>query len=398
MAVGKSWAYLEEYGAEAVQAWELKQERAKYGNKPLDRVFWSNHQTGLRKPLKHTVRGETTFFSYLPGQTGSGGAGESLSHKLLKRAIAGMTGTKLILSDGFGEHQIQVTHGETEKLILDGPYRADAYLRFTSESRLGLRWSGEVYVEVRHKHAVPIEKEQALQAAGAPVIEVTLNDIFLYGEGHDTTTAVKEAAHIARMRNMLQKGFLKGVVIGDRISVEFLREQVGWLQDDVKRLTGELDAAHKTSARTTAQLATATKRVAELEAAKKRLGTDLDDMRSQRDAALNDCDIERGKADGLATDLEGTRAALAESEKENRGLWWLTGAAILALAVITGVQIARRFSSSAETAPVEVATPAPLPTPTPAAAASKPAKKVKRAQPAKVPATVSEPLPVSDGQ
>ena len=398
MAVGKSWAYLEEYGADTVQAWELKQERAKYGNKPLERVFWSNHQTGLRKPLKHKILGETTFFSYLPGQTGSGGAGESLSHKLLKRAIAGMTGTKLVLNDGLGEHQIQVTHGETERLILDGPYRADAYLQFTSESWLGLRWSGEVYVEVRHKHAVPIEKEQALHAAGAPVIEVTLNDIFLYGEGHDTTTAAKEAAHVARMRNMLQKGFLKGVVIGDRISIEFLREQVRWLQDDMKRLTGELDAAHNAGEQTTTQLATATKLVTELEAAKRRLGTDLDVMRIQRDAARDDCDTECANADRLATELGASQAALAASQQENLWLWWLTGAAILALAIVAGVLIARKFSSSTEAAQIEATAPAPLPTPTPEAAASKPAKKVKRAQPAKAPATVPEPIPVSDGQ
>lgn len=228
MAVTKSGAYINECGPEKITAWAIRQRRRNYGGVPLGKTYWSNDKAGQRKPVKQVQKGGATFFSYLNGaDAAGGGGGESLTHRLFKEAIAGLSGTQLRLHN-FGEHAIEITYREMEKQIdtEDGPYFADVYLQFTSTTSLGLKWSGEMYVEVKSTHAVPPHKQDGLRRARLPVVEVVVPGTLEYEIADEDTTDLDEAAHIRRVQNVLQKGFLAGRVISDRSSAEYLEQEV----------------------------------------------------------------------------------------------------------------------------------------------------------------------------
>lgn len=367
MTVGKSWAYKTEFGGEKINAWEVSQERALYGGKPLGRKYWSNHQTGLRKPVIHKELGGTTFFAYASGEGGGGGPGESLSHKLLKRAIAEMAGTKLMLGR-FGEHDIVVTHGETEKVILDGPYRADAYLRFTSSSPLGLKWSGEVYIEVHHTHEVPIEKQAALRSLRAPVVEVPMQTLFEYRFDDDSTTSAREEAHVNFLRNLLKDGYLMGTVISDRRSVEYLEAILAQEQEALKAEK----AAH---ADVLKQLEEAKTRIAALEqqrrenvktiAANK---TSHDELQTQLDAKVR----EVGELETAQREADGT---IADQRETLRMAYWIGGIVLVVSLLLLAFRLYQRYGAADTAQAAEIATPTVQAALAPAPPASKPAKK-----------------------
>lgn len=178
-------------------------------------------------PSSRYRRGGATFFSYLNGADAGDGGGESLTHRLFKEAIAGLSGTQLRLQN-FGEHAIEITHREMEKRIdtEDGPYYADVYLQFTSTTSLGLKWSGEMYVEVKSTHAVPPDKQDGLRRARLPVVEVVVPGTLEYEIADEDTTDSHEATHVRRVQNVLRKGYLAGRIISDRSSAEYLEQEV----------------------------------------------------------------------------------------------------------------------------------------------------------------------------
>lgn len=246
--MAKSRAYTTEFGFEKVTAWSLMQERKKYGGRPLGKTYWSTHKPGKRKSVKHVQKGDTAFFAYINGAddiNGDGG-GESLTHQLFKEAIAGLSGTKLKLGNA-GEYEVSITHGQVEKEIQtsDGRYYADAYWQFNSTSDLGLRWSGEVYLEVHHTHAVPPQKQEGFRQARLPVIEIDVPQILEYPIADENTTDPLEAAHVSRIKNMLQKGFLAGRVISDRRSIEYLEQEVDRLGLALHNTTQDLAEAEQ---------------------------------------------------------------------------------------------------------------------------------------------------------
>jgi hypothetical protein len=234
--VTKSRAYTTEFGFEKITAWAVMQERQRYGGRSLNKTYWSTHQPGNRKRLKHVNKGGTAFFSYLNSadEVNGDGGGESLTHQLFKEAIAGLSRTKLKLGS-FGEYEITITQGETEKEIrvIDGLYYADAYWRFNSISDLELKWSGEAYIEVNHTHPIPPYKQEDLRRARLPVIEVDVPQILVYPIADENTTDPLESAHITRIQGMLENGFLAGRVISDRSSVGFMEQECARLERDL---------------------------------------------------------------------------------------------------------------------------------------------------------------------
>lgn len=331
MSVRKSWAYVTEFGRETITAWAIMRERAKRGGEPLGKTYWSNHKPGQRRRVKQVQIAGTTFFSYInPADAHAGGEGESLSHRLLKKAVAGLSGTKLKLG-AYGEHDITITHGETEKLIptIEGTYYADAYLRFTCSSRLALRWSGEVYIEVHHTHAVPFDKQKELQRSRVPVVEVPLLKAFEYPYQDENTSDPREAAHVDRIRNMLEKGFLAGQVISDRRSVEFLEQELARLAASLREARNGWDAEKKSAAQTADQLALAHARSAELEKLRaddarsiKRWAERLGDLQQEFDA-------EKLKTSGLRGELANSQATIIGQRKNARRYSIAGGAGIL---------------------------------------------------------------------
>lgn len=65
MSVGKSWAYLDEFGPDWITAWAITQERAKYGGRSLGKTYWSTHKPGHRKVVKQVQTDGATFFAYM---------------------------------------------------------------------------------------------------------------------------------------------------------------------------------------------------------------------------------------------------------------------------------------------------------------------------------------------
>ncbi|CAG2266031.1 hypothetical protein [Burkholderia sola] len=265
--MSKTWAYVGEFGSGRITAWAVSRERSKYGGKPLGRTYWSWHKPGKRKPVKHVQKGGSAFFAYInAGDDAQGGGGESLSHRLFKDAIAGLSTTRLRFGSD-SEHEITITHGETEKSIPTSgePFYADVYLRFTSKSLLSLRWAGEMYIEVCHTHAVPVDKQKELRRLRMPVVEVRLPETFEYSVKDEDTTDALEEAHVNRIRHVLQTGFLAGRVISDRRSVEFLERDVTRLNEAVEDARNRQVDAKREADEALERFRDASNRIAQLE-------------------------------------------------------------------------------------------------------------------------------------
>lgn len=230
MAEMKKWAYRHEEGAEWTTADAHWRERYdKFGGQPSRDAFFSTHKPPGRKRMKHIHKGGISYFSYVNASDESGGdGGESLTHRLFKDAIASISKTELRLGK-LGEYPIVVTHGETEKRVdaVDGRYYyVDVYLRFESTSLLGMKWSGEVYVEVHNTNAVHAQKMQDLRQLRLPVIEVPVMDLFVYPHTEYETTDWREAEHLKNSRRILEGGYLIGTAINNPNSVEYLELQL----------------------------------------------------------------------------------------------------------------------------------------------------------------------------
>jgi hypothetical protein len=332
MSVSKSWAYVSEFGRERITAWAITHERAKYGGKPLGRTYWSNHKPGRRKPVKHVQKAGTAFFAYInPADAEGGGEGESLSHRLLKEAIAGLAGTKFNLGD-YGEHDITITHGETEKLMptREGTYYADLYLRFTCSTRLALRWSGEVYLEIHNTHAVPVDKQKELRRSRVPVVEVPLLKALEYPYPDDDTSDPREAAHMEKIRNMLQKGFLAGQVISDRRSVEFLEQEVTRLVASLREARSGWEAEKKSAAQAADQLALARARAAALEKSRAEDALEIERWADRLGELQQAFDAEKRKTSVLSDELGKAKAAITGQRKKARR-YWIAGGAVIVL-------------------------------------------------------------------
>jgi hypothetical protein len=335
MSVTKSWAYVTEFGRERITAWAISRERAKYDGKPLGKTYWSNHKPGQRKPVKQVQKAGTTFFAYInPTDADGGGDGESLSHRLLKEAIAGLAGTKLKLGI-YGEHDVTITHGETEKLMptKEGTYYADAYLRFTCSTRLALRWSGELYVEVHNRHAVPVDKQKELQRSRIPVVEVPLLKTFEYPYPDEDTSDPREAVHLERIRDMIEKGFLEGQVISDRLSVEFLEQEVTRLSAGLRDARNGWDVEKEAAANVAVQLTLACARATELEKLR------ADDARAaelssgQLNGLQHELDAEKEKAGALRGEL-GKATATIERQRKKMRRYQIAGSVLTVLSLV----------------------------------------------------------------
>jgi len=345
MSVSKSWAYVREFGPEKITAWAISQERAKYGGRPLGKTYWSNHKPGQRKPVKQVQKAGTTFFSYIDAADAvSGGGGESISHRLLKEAIAGLSGTKFKLGS-HGEHDITITHGQTEKAIATGgePYYADAYLHFTSTTLLGLRWSGEVYIEVHHTHAVPVDKQKELRRLRVPVVEVNLLDAFVYPYKDEDTSDPLEAAHVNRIRNMLQKGFLAGRVISDRRSVEFLEQEVSRLEGELREARDGWDAAKRDGADAWRQLKIASSQLVELEKTKTDQAQGMANWAEKYRNIQREFDAEKKRTGVLSGDLMKAKVSIAGAQKKKVRWYLILGGALLCVLGLCALVSYQRF-------------------------------------------------------
>lgn len=245
-SVTKSWAFLTTHGKDWLTAEAIARERVlKYQGEPTGEIYYSAHTPGKRKRMKHVMKKNMPpFFSFIePGDGGGGDGGESLTHRLFKQAIASIEATELRLG-AHGDHKIRVTHASTEKRFpTTKEYYADVFLTFESETYLGTKWSGELYVEVHKTNAVHATKQDDLRASRMPVIEVGVPDLFKYSYNDSQTTDSREAQHLGMIKRVLEKGFLMGQVISNPSSVTYLELQLASTERNLISANTKLQSA-----------------------------------------------------------------------------------------------------------------------------------------------------------
>lgn len=213
------------------------QRKTQFNGQPTPDRFFSNHRPGKRVPVKHVMKGESCYFSYIGDGTGGHGEGESLNHLLFKEAL--LTVSTMTLSIDFPasgkaktRHQIPITitHIEPEKLVAtpNGNRYVDIYLEFQAEHWLTTKWEGKLYLEIHNTHAVDATKQTELKALGIPLVEVDIPKVFEYQTPEEDTTDESEEAHRQRIRKTLEgpNGYLQGVVLSNPSSKAFLESVI----------------------------------------------------------------------------------------------------------------------------------------------------------------------------
>lgn len=253
--MAKSFAYLSPFGglADKVTAKQIERRRCQeFHGQPTGQLFYSSHKPGNRKPVKHVMKGGTSYFAYINNDGSGGGVGgESLNHQLFKEALISIERARLQLifnSSTRARRQenisIAVTHAESEKRLVtqnESSRSVDVYLKFETESRIGCKWEQQLYLEVHSTNAVDAEKQTDLRALSVPVVEVDIPDIFVYKFSDENTTDEREAAHKAFIKKILEgpTGFLRCRVLSDPSSRQYLEEQVVLQQKTINELQVE---------------------------------------------------------------------------------------------------------------------------------------------------------------
>jgi hypothetical protein len=246
----KFHAYVGASGSVRKSAYQVKAERIRlYRGGPSPEKFFSLHRESRRKPMEHVKGPGRPFFRYSDGSDdgGPGGPGESIEHLLFKEAVASLARTRLSITGH--DHEIIITHGETEKLIpgASRPYRADVYLRFESKkpSELGLKWSQEVYVEIHRTNLVEPGKHDEVRSLGLPMVEVTVPEVLLYRHGGAETTDALEREYVQWLKSVLEgeRGFLKATMLSDPSSAPYLAKKLAEAQVELNRRQQGLIAA-----------------------------------------------------------------------------------------------------------------------------------------------------------
>jgi len=248
--MAKTRAYRTQHGvglSEMVTAKEVEWRRLReFNGQPTGERFYSTHKPGRRLPVKHVMKDGNSFFSYIEGGGGSSSGGESLNHLLFKEALLGLERMRLSLSSFNGQKVdvlIRIRRAEIEKKleVAGGVRYIDVYIEFMTDHWLASKWGGKVYIEVHHSNAVDAKKQEELRGVDAPVIEVDIPEIFSYKVPEEETTDNLEQQHKARIKRILegQSGFLRGVVLSDPNSREFLEGVVSSQREMLANLVGE---------------------------------------------------------------------------------------------------------------------------------------------------------------
>ncbi|VVN05214.1 hypothetical protein PS662_03560 [Pseudomonas fluorescens] len=260
------------------------QRTTQFNGQPTPDRYFSNHRPGKRVPVKHVMKGESCYFSYIGDGSGGHGEGESLNHLLFKEALLSVTTMTLSLDfpasgKSRNSHQIPITitHIEAEKLVttVNGNRYVDIYLEFQAAHWLTTKWEGKLYLEIHNTHAVDAAKQTELRALGIPLVEVGIPKVFEYKTPEEDTTDDREEAHRQRIKRTLEgpNGYLQGVVLSNPSSkaflesvakeqlknIEAIRQENIQLKQHVSTADDALRQARQSAAETAAKLVEATR-------------------------------------------------------------------------------------------------------------------------------------------
>ncbi|MCW7536730.1 hypothetical protein OOT46_02530 [Aquabacterium sp. A7-Y] len=337
----KYHAYVGQRGYVRKSAYQVRRERLeRYRGGPSPEKFFTLHPEGHRKPLEHVIGPGRPHFRFKDGadEGGPGGPGESLEHLLFKEAVASITRTRLSLGK-YGDHRIVVSHGETEKEIphARGPYRADVYLRFEAEepSELGLKWAGEVYIEIHKAHLVDPVKHDEIRRLGIPMIEVSIHPRLMYRHAGSSTTDELEEDYRQGIKRMLEaeSGFLQAVVLSNPSSAAYLLKRLGEVQHALEEEQKKLVQANSDLITFKAAERRHSAQIDEMEKQVSLLNIELDDVNNRATESSD-------KATQLTEDLEiaqGTIADLRDTLRQYQIALGISGAAAVAIALMWAI-------------------------------------------------------------
>lgn len=275
--MAKTRAYTSEFGNETVTAEAISKIRhLRYNGQPTGDRYFSTHRVGFRRPVKHVMKGKC-FFAYVEGGGNTSASdGETLNHLLFKEALASVERTTLSLyrlTAGKPAHwrdvAVRIKNAELEKAVEranGSPFRADLRIEFEDDVGLALKWEDQLYLEVRHTHAVQAEKQVELRDLERPVVEVEIPALFAYGVPDDETSDEQEEAHRQRIKAILEseRGFLKCVILSDPNSKPYLHRLVKDQRSKIKSLEEERTGLRESLAVSQEQLRASTAETAHL--------------------------------------------------------------------------------------------------------------------------------------
>lgn len=331
----KSWAYLEEFGWERVSARSVAKTRnLLYRGGPDGKTYWSPHSKGHRKRMHHVNRNSMPHFRYNDSSDeNTGGAGESLAHRLFKEAIAATTQTRLNLGK-FGNHRIIVTHSEIEPAVKhpETTYYSDICLRFESNTDLAFKWGGELHVEVFNTHLVGSRKHDHVRELRKPMIEIPIHEKLAYEYTEEETTDEREAAYVARIKTWLESenGFLAGTVLSDPCSLDYLEREL-------KQKTSELTQSERKRLELEANVASLTESALEKDRLAKESNSLLDAARQRSDASETQAKQSKAESARFKKQLEELAPELNDYREKDNG--WLVDARWV-MAIIGGTVLA----------------------------------------------------------
>ena len=342
--MAKTRAYTSQDGDDMVTAAQIGWLRkSNYNGRPTGDTYFSTHAPGKRKVVKHVMRARW-FFAYKESgdRDSPASGGESLDHLLFKEVLCSLKRTKLSLyvptmekPKKWRDVLITITHTQREKPVprSEGdPYRADVYMTFETEDMVGLKWEKRVYIEVCHKHAVGAHKQTELRDLRIPVVEVEIPKELALDFHEDDTNDQKEEAYRCRIKRILESenGFLKGVVLSNPSSMEYLE----WLVSAQKR---EISKLQKSESQLKESLRSGQEELATITGEKAGLVRKL----ASQSTTLASTQLELGRTNTAVTQLGNTISSLEEevSQLKFLRLWLSVLCAMLVVAFLVAIAL-----------------------------------------------------------
>lgn len=208
------------------------------------RTYYSTHwreadrrEMGIKRSSKNKF-----YFAYTRTDSNNpdGGGGESLQHYLYKVAVSELAETTLVIKSLDAEIPITITASEVEKPFhyQGNDYRLDVFIQFESEDNYGLKWDGELAIEICHTHSVKATAKQgALVDAGIPAVEVKVSPKLAYRTAEEDSTPETEREYLEFLKPNLTN-FMWATMLSDPKSKAFL-------EAEIERLSSELSATQK---------------------------------------------------------------------------------------------------------------------------------------------------------
>lgn len=223
----KYWAYKTQDCDDIVFAADIEAEkvaRGLVGRMPSPK-FYSDGNPGRREVMfQRSNRGGNGGHFYYQSEYSDregGGARETLSHALCKRAISELTGTTLRLGIRDIPIRILESSSETEVVIGENRYRPDVSFRFESDSEHQVKWDGILHVEVWHTHATGDAKAKDFFDAGLAMFEMRVSEKLQFNVAENFATKEDMDQHLEWLKRLFS-GWIGGTMLSDPKSRKYL--------------------------------------------------------------------------------------------------------------------------------------------------------------------------------